>query len=449
MSARSVTAGATVERLFRLRERGTSVRTEVLGGLTTFATMAYIVFVNPAVLSQTGMDFGAVLTATCIAAGVASWVMALAANYPIAMAPAMGENFFFLTVVLAMGFTWQLALGAVFVSGVTFFALTLLGIRERVIDAIPASLKHAIAVGIGFFIALLGLVGAGVVERPPAGGILHLGDLTRPPTLVACAGLALTVALLARRVRGAILAGVLVATALAWMLGLVRWQGLTAPPPSLAPTFLALDLRALARPDAIPVVLVFLFMAVFDAIGTLVAIGEQGGFFRGARLPRIREALLADSAGTVLGSLLGTATVTAYVESAAGVEAGARTGLASLVTGACFFLALFFAPLARMVGGGVAVDGGGVLQPLTAPALVVVGSLMARSATRIAWSDLTEAFPAFLVMVGIPFTWSIADGIAFGFISYPALKLLSGRAREASPLMYVLGALFVARYALL
>jgi AGZA family xanthine/uracil permease-like MFS transporter len=235
----------------------------------------------------------------------------------------------------------------------------------------------------------------------------------------------------------------------AWTLGLVHWQGLFAAPPALAPTLLQLDVAGALRPRALPAVLIFLFMAVFDAIGTLVAIGEQGGFFRDGRLPRARRALLADSAGTVLGACLGTATVTAYVESAAGVAAGARTGRANLVTAACFVGALFCAPLVRMIGGGVPVAGGAVLQPLTAPALVVVGGLMARNVTFIEWDDPTEAFPAFLVLIGIPFTWSIADGIAFGFIARPVLKLVTGRTREASPLAYALAVLFVLRYALL
>ena len=435
--------------LFRLDENATSVRTEVLGGVTTFSTMAYIIFVNPALLSQTGMDFGAVLAATCIAAGVATWVMGLAADYPIALAPGMGENVFFLGAVLGLGLSWQVALAAVFVSGIVFFLLTLVRVRELIIDAIPPSLKHAIAVGIGLFIALLGLLGGGIVERQQAGAPLHLGELTRAPTLVALAGLVLTLALLARRVKGAILSGILAATALAWAMGLVDWQGLVAAPPSLAPTFLALDLRGLLDAKVVPVVVIFLFMAVFDAIGTLIAIGEQGGFLRDGRLPRATPALMADSAGTVVGALLGTSTVTAYVESATGVEAGARTGLANVVTGALFFLALFFAPLARMVGGGVAVEGGAALYPMTAPALIVVGSLMARNVRSIEWDRFTESFPAFLVMIGIPFAWSIADGIAFGFISYPLLKLLSGRPREASPLVYVLGALFAARYVFL
>jgi AGZA family xanthine/uracil permease-like MFS transporter len=434
-----------LERIFGLAESGSNLRTEVLGGVTTFMTMAYIVFVNPAILSQTGMDFGAVMTATCLSAAIATWVMGLAANYPIALAPGMGENFFFLSVVVGMGISWEIALAAVFVSGVVFFLLTFFRIRQLIIDAVPASLKLAIAVGIGLWIAFIGLMGAGIVEPADQPGPVHLGSLTRAPTLVACAGLVLTVVLLARRIKGAVLWGILFATLLSWMAGLVEWQGLVAPPPSLAPTLLAMDLRGLLDAAMIPVIVIFLYMAIFDAIGTLIGIAEQAGFLRDGKLPRATPALMADASGTVVGSALGTSTVTAYIESATGVEAGARTGLANMVTGSLFLLALFFSPVVRMVGGGVPVEGGS-LQPMTAPALIVVGSLMARSIRRIEWTDFTEAFPAFLVVVGIPFCWSIADGIAFGFISYPLLKLLTGRSREASPLVYALGVLFVLRY---
>ena len=439
---------AMLERLFKLRANGTSVRTELLGGVTTFMTMAYIIFVNPSLLSQTGMDFEAVMVATCLSAGIATWVMGLAANYPIALAPGMGENFFFVSVVVGMGISWQVALAAVFVSGLVFFLLTFLRVRQMIIDAVPRSLKHAIAVGIGLLIAFLGLVGAGLVERPPDARLLHMGDPLRAPTLVALAGLLITVALMAYRVRGAILTGMLCGTALAWSAGLVEWQGLVAPPPSVAPTFLQLDLRGLLDVAMIPVVVIFLFMAVFDAIGTLIGVGQQAGLLRDGKLPRATQALMADSSGTLLGSLLGTSTVTAYIESATGVEAGARTGLANMVTGTFFLLALFFSPVVRMVGGGVPVEGGGVLQPMTSPALIVVGCLIARNVRHIDWSDVTESFPAFLVMVGMPFTGSIADGIALGFIAYPLLKLLSGRGREASGLVYALGLLFVLRYLL-
>jgi AGZA family xanthine/uracil permease-like MFS transporter len=435
-----------LQRLFKLSDLGTDVRTEVIGGITTFMTMAYIIFVNPAVLSGAGMDFGAVMTATCLSAAVGTFAMGLAANYPIALAPGMGENFFFLTVVVGMGVSWEVALAAVFVSGVVFFLLTFMRIREMIIDAVPDSLKHAIAVGIGLFIAFLGLTGAGIVERSDLGGLLRLGDLSRAPALVASAGLVLTVVLLVRRVKGAILIGILVTTALAWALRLVEWQGLVAAPPSLEPTFLKLDLRGLLDAAMIPVVVIFLFMAVFDAIGTLIGVSDQAGLLKDGKLPRATSALLADSSGTVVGSLLGTSTVTAYVESATGVEAGARTGLANMVTGCLFALVLFFSPLVKMVGGGVTLEDGTILSPMTAPALIVVGALMARNIRRIDWSDITESFPAFLVVVGIPFCNSIADGIAFGFIVYPAIKLLTGRPREASLLVYVLGLLFLARY---
>jgi AGZA family xanthine/uracil permease-like MFS transporter len=435
-----------VRRLFKLAEANTDVRTEVVGGITTFMTMSYIVFVNPAVLSGTGMDFGAVMTATCLSAAVATFAMGLAANYPIALAPGMGENFFFLTVVVGMGISWEISLAAVFVSGVVFFLLTFLRIREMIIDAVPNSLKHAIAVGIGLLIAFLGLTGAGIVEPSDLGGALRLGDLSRAPTLVASAGLVLTVVLMVRRVGGAILLGILFTTALAWGLNLIEWQGLVSAPPSLSPTFLKMDLGGLLDAAMIPVIVIFLFMAVFDAIGTLIGVSEQAGLLKDGKLPRATPALLADSSGTVVGAVLGTSTVTAYVESATGVQAGARTGLANMVTGLLFVVVLFLSPLVHMVGGGVVLEDGTRLAPMTAPALIVVGSLMVQNIKRIDWSDLTEAFPAFLVVVGIPFSNSIADGIAFGFIVYPVLKLFTGRARDVSILVYALGALFLARY---
>lgn len=437
-----------LQRVFHLEELNTNVRTEVLGGVTTFMTMAYIVFVNPQILTQTGMDFDAVMAATCLSAGLATWAMGLAANYPIALAPGMGENLFFLTVVIGMGISWQVALAAVFVSGLVFFLLTFLRIRELIIDAVPNNLKLAIAVGIGLYVAFLGLAGAGIVERGET-GLLHLGDLSQVPTLVACAGLLLTATLMARGAKGAILIGILLTLLLSWLLGLVEWQGLVAVPPSITPTFLQLDLPGLLNVALIPVIIIFLFMAVFDAIGTLIGVSQQAGLLRDGKLPRATRALLADSSGTVIGSLLGTSTVTAYIESSTGVQAGARTGLANMVTGALFFLALFFSPLVRMVGGGVPGEGGTVLQPVTAPALIIVGSMIAACVRFIEWSDLTEAFPAFLVMIGIPLSWSIADGIAFGFITYPILKIVTGRGDEASSLTYMLGILFVARYLLL
>ncbi|MGH9866613.1 MAG: NCS2 family permease [Candidatus Polarisedimenticolia bacterium] len=435
-----------VEPLFHVRAAGSTPGREALAGLTTFMAMAYILFVNPAVLSQAGMDFGAVFTATCLASAAATLIMALAANYPIALAPGMGQNFFFLTVVTGMGVGWRQALGAVFLSGVAFVALTVSRVRGRLIEAIPASLKTGIAVGIGLFIALIGMVNAGIVTRPPS-GMLHLGDVTSAPPLLAFGGLAVSAALMARRVRGALVAGMAVAASAALALGLVRYQGLIGPPPSLAPTFLEMDLAGVFTWAMAPVVLVFLYMALFDAIGTLVAVGERAGLMRGGTLVRGERALLADATGTVVGASLGTSTVTAYIESATGVEEGGRTGLASVVTASLFLLSLGISPLVRMVGGGVQ-SGEATLQPITAPALIVVGALMARAVARIPWDDVTESIPAFLVMAGIPFTFSIADGLALGFIAFPVLKLLSGRVSEASWIVYLLAALFAARYAL-
>lgn len=435
-----------IESWFHVRESGSSLRTEVLGGLTTFLTMVYIVFVNPAVLSGAGMDFGAVMVATCLAAGIATWTMGLAANYPIAMAPGMGENFFFLTVVVGMQVPWRIALAAVFVSGIVFVLMNLFRLREMLIHAVPTCLKHSIAAGIGLFIALIGLRNGGILLNDAGQGHFVMGDLTHPATLIALAGLTLTVAAMARGIRGAVLLGILFTTVLAWGGGLVEWQGLVAMPPSLAPTFLQLDLSGLLTLEMLPVIFIFLFMAVFDAVGTLIGIGEQGGFMRDGKLPRAGRALTADATGTVVGSLLGTPTVTAYIESATGVQAGARTGLANMVTGSLFFLALFFSPLARMIGGGIETEPGVFVNPMTAPALIIVGSLMARSVAKIPWDDMTESFPAFLVLAGIPLFWSIADGIAFGFIAYPLLKLLTGRHREVSTLVYIVGGLMTLRY---
>ncbi|HKY32260.1 MAG TPA: NCS2 family permease [Candidatus Polarisedimenticolia bacterium] len=436
-----------LERFFRVREAGSTVRREALAGLTTFLAMSYILFVNPAVLSQAGMDFGAVFTATCLASAAATLIMGWAANYPIALAPGMGQNFFFLTIVLSGAATWQEALGAVMLAGALFTALTLTRVRGKIIEAIPEPLMIGIAAGIGLFIALLGLVNAGVVRGAP-GRLLQIGDLSSSSPLLAFGALAVTVALAARRVRGALLLGMSAAAAAALALGLIRFQGLAGPPPSLAPTFLQLDLAGILRWEMAPLVAVFLYMAMFDAIGTLVAVGQRAGLVQNGRLVRGEKALLSDAAGSMIGAALGTSTVTAYIESATGVEEGGRTGLANVVTAALFLLALPAAPLARMVGGGVASAEGPPLHPITAPALLLVGAMMARGAARIPWDDPTEAVPAFLVMAGIPFTFSIADGLALGFIAYPVMKLLAGRAGEVSWIGWLLAGLFAARYGL-
>lgn len=435
-----------LEKLFKLTENKTNVRTEMVAGMTTFMTMAYIIFVQPSLLSIVGMDFGAVMMATCLSAAIATLLMGFYANYPIALAPAMGENFFYVyTVILTMGISWQVALGAVFLSGVAFFILTLFKIRELIIDAVPRSLKNAIAVGIGFFIAFIGFVNAGIIERNPA-GIVKLGNLQSIPVLLSIFGILFTVLLMTWRVKGAILIGIVATTLLSLPFGIVKYHGIVSAPPSLAPTFMQMDILGALQLGLVTVVTVFLFMAVFDAIGTLIGIGEQAGFIVDGKFPRANKALMSDALGTVVGATLGTSTVTAYIESAAGVEEGGRTGLANVVTGVLFLLAIFFSPIVQMIGGGYQV-GESLLFPVTSPALIIVGCLMAKNITKIIWDDLTEAFPAFLVVIGMPLTYSIADGLAFGFISYPILKALSGKFRETSWLVYLLGLIFLLRYA--
>jgi AGZA family xanthine/uracil permease-like MFS transporter len=446
-----------VERLFQLTANGTTVRREVLAGATTFLTMAYIVFVNPGILASAGMDFGAVFTATCLAAALGTFLMGFLANYPIALAPLMGENAFFATVVIAgvagTRVSWEIALAAVFLSGVLFLLLTAVRIREMIVDAVPASLKHAIAAGIGVFIVFIGLVNSGVVLRrgpeDPTLVPVQLGDLTTAPPLLALGGTLFTAVLLVRGIRGAILIGLVGTTAVGAMLGYVNFQQMLAPPPSLAPTFLKMDLSGVLEWSLIPVVLIFLYMAVFDAIGTLVGIADRAGFLTPeGRLPRATRALFADASATVVGAALGTSTTGAYIESAAGVQEGGRTGLANIVTGLLFLLTLFFSPIAAAVAAPIEIDGR-IFSPFTAPALILVGCLMAQGLARIRWDDLTETIPAFLVILMMPLSWSIADGIAAGFIAYPALKIASGRGAEASWLVRILGLLFLARYVFL
>jgi adenine/guanine/hypoxanthine permease len=435
-----------LERLFHLSDHRTTVRTEAIAGVTTFLTMAYIIFVQPAVLQAAGMDFGAVLVATCLASGIATLLMALLANYPIAVAPAMGHNFFFaFTVVATTGVPWQVALGAVAVAGIIFMLTAGIGLREHVITAIPESLKHAIAVGIGLLIALIGLEWGGIVVDAP-GTLVTLGNLRSAPALLTLFGLVVMSVLLARRVRGAMLIGILASTAAGLVAGIVRYQGLVSAPPSIAPTLMQLDIAGALSPAMVSVIFVFFFLALFDSVGTLVGVASQAGLMRDGTLPRARSALLADAIGTVIGAGLGTSTVTAYIESSTGVAAGGRTGLANVVTASLFFLSLFFFPLVRMIGGGYQAGGGLMLYPVVAPALLLVGTLMMAGVMRIAWDDATEAIPAFLTIVVMPLTVSITDGIAFGFIAYALLKLATGRAREAHWLVYLFAAAFVVRY---
>ncbi len=444
---------------FRLEENGTSIRTEALAGVTTFATMAYIIFVQPVVLGAAGMDVGAVFTSTCLITAFATVLMALLANYPVAVAPAMGHNFFFAyVVVLTMKVPWQAALGAVLVSGIIFVATASFGLRELIVAAVPESLKSAIAVGIGLLITLIGMEWAGLV-RLDANTFVTLGNLGSKPTLVALLGLAATVILIARKVKGAILFGILIAAVAGVVFGIVKNPGaVVSLPPSLAPTVFQLDIWAALKQNLIAVIFIFFFLDLFDTVGSLIGIAKQAGLMKNGRLPRAGRALLADAIGTVGSALVGNTTMVSYIESASGVAVGGRTGLAALVTAALFLVAMFFSPVVQMISGGFAVhdiitvEGQQVartftLYPVTSPALIVVGSLMIRSVRDIDWDDFTEALPAFLTMVLMPLTFSITDGIAFGFISYALLKLVTGRAREAHWLIYAFALLFIVRYA--
>jgi AGZA family xanthine/uracil permease-like MFS transporter len=423
------------------------LRTEILAGVTTFVTMAYIVFVQPAVLGAAGMDPGAVLMATCLASAFATALMGWLANYPIAVAPAMGHNFFFAyTVVLASGTPWPVALGAVAIAGFIFILTAGVGLREHVIKAVPDNLKHAIAAGIGLLIALIGLQWAGIIVDTP-GTMVGLGDLTATPVLLSAATLLVTAVLVARRVTGAFLIGMGLSTITALAVGLVQFEGVFSAPPSLAPTFLKLDIPGALRLDMIDVVFVFFFLALFDSVGTLIGVASRMGVVRDGTLPRARQALLADAVGTVVGAGLGTSTVTAYIESSTGVAAGGRTGRANYVTAALFLLVPFFYPVVKMIGGGVIVAEGVVLYPIVAPALILVGVMMMESVAKIRWDDHASSIPAFLTIVMIPLTVSITDGIAFGFLAAAVLMTMTGRGRELHPLVYVFAALFLLRYA--
>jgi AGZA family xanthine/uracil permease-like MFS transporter len=436
-----------LERLFKLREAGTTVRAELLGGVTTFVALSYIIFVQPAVMGVASMDFGAVLVATCLASACATAVMGLYANYPIAVAPGMGHNFFFAyTVVVGMGVPWRVALGADFVAGALFIALAAFRFREAVMDAIPDSLKAAIPVGIGLLITFVGMQWGGIVVASP-GSLVKLGRLTAPPALLALGGFLLIAVLNLRRVPGAILIGLLATTASGALLGLLPYQGIWASPPSIAPTLFRLDIATALQPRFWEVVFVFLFLALFDTVGTLIGVSTQAGLLKNGKLPRAGRALLADAVGTTAGTLLGTSTLTAYIESAAGVAAGARTGLANLATAGLLLLAVFFYPLARLMGGGI--EAGGVsLHPVTAAALMTIGYLMIGNVTRVRWDDLGEAIPAFLTLVTMPLSLSITDGLGAGFISYAVLQAVSGRGRQVSWLVYLFAGLFGLRLVL-
>ena len=428
-----------LEFLFKLSANGTNVRTEILAGITTFLTMAYIIFVNPSILSAAGMDHGAVFVATCLAAAAGTLIMGLYANYPVALAPGMGLNAYFTYgVVQGMGIGWPVALGAVFVAGILFLILSLLPVREWIINAIPRSLKLAISAGIGLFLAIIGLQKAGIVVDHPV-TLVTLGDMSKPEVLLAVAGFVLMVVLGARRVPGAMIIAILAVTAASLALGISDFGGVFSLPPSLAPTFMRMDVAGALETGLVAVILAFLIIDLFDTAGTLIGLAQRSGLLDAqGRLPRLRQALLADSGATVIGAMMGTSTTTSYIESAAGINAGGRTGLTAVSVAVLFVLSLFLAPLAKTIPAYA-----------TAPALVFVACLMARGIAEIDWDDMTEVAPAMVTAITMPLTFSIANGIGLGFITYVLVKTLSGRPAEAGPAIWAMAALFAVKFAVL
>ncbi|MEJ2537570.1 MAG: NCS2 family permease [Calditrichia bacterium] len=425
-----------LEKFFHLKENNTTVRTELIAGITTFMTMSYIIFVNPSILAETGMDFGAVMVATIVASSTAMLLMGLWVNYPIALAPGMGLNAYFTySVCLGMGYPWQTALGAVFISGALFLLLTFLKIRQLVVDSIPNSIKLATAAGIGLFIAFIGLQNAGLVKGNPQ-TLVTLGQFTQPSALLTLFGVMVIAALMQLKVRGAILYGILLNWFIGLVFGLIEYQGIFSLPPNPAPTFLKLSLSGIWSEGLLTIHFAFFFVDLFDSTGTLVGVAEQGGFIKSdGSFPRVERALTTDAAGTIAGSLMGTSTVTAYIESASGIAEGGRTGLTTVFVAILFLFSLFLSPLAKSI-------------PIfaTAPALIVVGSLMMKQLIKLPWDDVSEMIPAFAVMLFMPLTYSIANGIAMGFIFYPIVKALSGKFRDIHWLTWILCFLFLFRF---
>ncbi len=426
------------EKYFQLRKNNTNVRTELVAGLTTFLTMAYILAVNPGILGKTGMDTHAVFTATALSAIIATLIMALYAKLPFALAPGMGLNAFFaFTVVLGMGYTWEFALTAVFLEGIIFILLTFFKIRELIVDAIPINVKHSISAGIGLFIAFIGLHSAGIVVSSKA-TLVTLGNMNNPTVWITLAGLFISGVLLALRVKGALLYGIFASTLIGIPLGITHLpdSSIVQLPPSIAPIFFKFQWQHIFTINMVIILFTFLFVDMFDTVGTLIGVASKANMLtKDGKLPGINKALLADAVGTTFGGILGTSTVTTYVESAAGVAEGGRTGLTALTTAMLFVLALFLAPLFLMVPAAA-----------TAPALILVGSFMMSPVQKIDFADYTESIPAFLTIVMMPLTYSIAEGIAFGMISYVVLKVLSGRYKEVSWMMYLLAVLFVIKF---
>ena len=427
---------AALERYFGLKAQGTDIRTEFIAGVTTFLTMVYIVFVNPIILGKAGMDPGAVFVATCLAAAVSTFVMAFYANYPIALAPGMGINAFFaFTVVLTYKYTWQQGLAAVFCSGVLFFLISVFRIRQYVIDAIPQNLKLAVSAGVGLFLAIIALEESTVIVAHPV-TLVTLGDLTKPVPVLMLLGFVLIAALNYRRMIGATLIGILAVTVIGLPFGLAQFKGVVAVPPSLAPTFLQLDFSRMFEVTFLIVVFSILFVDVFDNAGTLIGVTHRTGLMKNGKLARMKQALIADSFAAMFGALIGTSTTTSYIESAAGVAAGGRTGLTAAFVGVFFLLALFFAPLA-----------GTIPAYASAAALLYVACVMARGLAEVDWEDVTEYAPAVVTAITMPLTYSIATGIGLGFITYALGKLIAGKVSEASPAVLVLAVLFAIKFA--
>nr|VFK68752.1 MAG: putative MFS transporter, AGZA family, xanthine/uracil permease [Candidatus Kentron sp. UNK]VFK73709.1 MAG: putative MFS transporter, AGZA family, xanthine/uracil permease [Candidatus Kentron sp. UNK] len=427
-----------MKRFFRLEENGANTKTEVIAGITTFMTMAYILAVNPDILSATGMDKHALFTATALSAAIGTLAMALIARLPFALAPGMGLNAFFaFTVVVGMGYSWQFALTAIFLEGIIFLLLTAFNIRELIVDAIPLSIKHAISTGIGLFIAFIGLQNAGIIVNNDA-VLVGLGEIATPSALIALFGIVVTGGLLARKIKGALLMGILAATIAGIPAGITQLPagGFVSAPPSLAPVFWQLDFSHILSMDMAVVLLTFLFVDMFDTVGTLVGVSAKANMLDAkGKVPRAKQALLSDAIGTTFGAMLGTSTVTTYVESASGIAEGGRTGLTALTVAVLFLIALFFAPLFIMIPSAA-----------TAPALVLVGLFMLSPIRKIDLEDFTESIPVFLTIIITPLTYSIAEGIVFGILSFVLLKLLTGKSKDISIVMYILAGIFIIRY---
>ena len=429
------TSSGFLDRFFKLTENGTDVKTEIIAGLTTFLTMCYILIVNPSILELAGMEHSAVFVATCLAAALGSAMMGIIANYPIALAPGMGLNAYFtFTVVKGMGISWQIALGCVFFSGILFIIFSCFKIREALINALPQSLKFSIAAGIGLFLGLIGLKSAGIVVANPE-TYITLGDLTSAPVLFAIAGFFLIIALDSFKIKGAVIIGILAVTFVAIITGHAKFYGIVSALPSLEPTFMQMDLSGALNASMVSIIFVFFFVDLFDSSGTLMAVANRAGLLQNGKLPRLDKALLADSSAIVVGAALGTSSTLAYVESAAGAAVGGRTGLTAVTVALLFLACLWFSPLAASVPAYA-----------TAPALIYVAILMGRGFLEIDWEDMTEAAPAFITAITMPFTYSIANGIACGFISYTVIKLLSGRYKDVTPTVFVVSVLWVIKF---